>query len=67
MLRGILPREYYIHYSLLVVGCRLLCGMKISSNDIDRAQQLLVKFYERHELLYGMYYSVEIPLRIHSK
>ncbi|XP_062510906.1 uncharacterized protein LOC134186832 isoform X2 [Corticium candelabrum] len=53
VLRGILPREYYIHYSLLVVGCRLLCGMKISSNDIDRARQLLLKFYERHELLYG--------------
>ncbi|XP_062507169.1 uncharacterized protein LOC134183600 [Corticium candelabrum] len=53
VLRGILPREHYIHYSILVVGCRLLCGMKISSNDIDRARQLLLKFYERHELLYA--------------
>ena len=24
VLRGVLPEEYYIHHSLLVIGCRLL-------------------------------------------
>ncbi|XP_062507747.1 uncharacterized protein LOC134184148 [Corticium candelabrum] len=25
VLRGVLPTEYFVHYSLLVIGCRLLC------------------------------------------
>ena len=54
VLRGVLPTEYYVHYTLLVVGCRLLCGSNISCDQIELALQHLMKFYQIFELLYGI-------------
>ncbi|XP_062519358.1 uncharacterized protein LOC134194453 isoform X2 [Corticium candelabrum] len=54
VLRGILPTEYYVHYCLLVAACRTLCGTTVSRDDINQARKFLQKFYDRHELLYGI-------------
>ena len=64
VLRGVLPKEYYIHDSLLVVGCRLLCGEKVTHSEIDHARRVLLKFYERHEHLYGMFSYLELNRKL---
>jgi hypothetical protein len=53
VLCGVLPTEFLVHYSLLVIGCRLLCQSQISSEQIEEARKLLLKFYQIYEVLYG--------------
>ena len=50
---GILPHVYLDHFSLLSEAIYLLLGDSITNADIDRAQSLLLSFYEDFEDLYG--------------
>ncbi|XP_062507954.1 uncharacterized protein LOC134184309 isoform X2 [Corticium candelabrum] len=46
-------KEYFVHYSLLVIGCRLLCQSYVSREQMEEARKLLLKFYQIYKLLYG--------------
>lgn len=53
MFRKILPRQMYQHFLLLVVSCRILCSPELCVEYTNYARQLLVKFFELLQNLYG--------------
>ena len=44
VLYGILDAEYYLHFSLLVIGIRKLLSESISQKDLDLAEKFLTFF-----------------------
>lgn len=53
VLYGILPREHYEHWCVFSSACSYLCKPYISRREVNRANELLVKFCGEFEHLYG--------------
>lgn len=53
VLYGILPREHYEHWCVFSSACSYLCKPYISRREVNRADELLVKFCGEFEHLYG--------------
>jgi hypothetical protein len=53
VLRGILPREKYIHWCLFSQACAYLCSEYINEIDVMRADELLLTFCKKFQELYG--------------
>ena len=53
MLHGILPAQYFKHYTQLVNGILLLSSEVITVPDLNAAEALLKSFYTEFSQLYG--------------
>ena len=45
VLYGVLPADYFAHYSLLVAAIHVLSSHYLSTDDIDAAEKYLSTFY----------------------
>ncbi|XP_077498330.1 uncharacterized protein LOC144109415 [Amblyomma americanum] len=66
-LEGILPRQYFKHFALLVQGIALLLQETVCSADVETSTACLVKFVVDVQFLYGerhMTYNVHQLLHI---
>ena len=52
-LKGILNKDYYQHYALLVGGIILLSGRSISPGQLEMAGKFLMHFVEMFDVYYG--------------
>ena len=53
VLQGLLPPQYYQHYSCLVAAIGILLETPLTRADIDSASSLLIDFCSKMEELYG--------------
>ncbi|KAK3929174.1 Protein piccolo [Frankliniella fusca] len=68
MLRTIMNPVYFHHFSLLVAGLYLLNKTSISTEDLDLADYMLIKFVNDFEELYGLrFMSMNFHLLHHLK
>ena len=51
---GILPNKYYLHAILLTKALRILLADSISTDNVQLAQKLLMKFCRLYEDYYGI-------------
>ncbi|XP_064468542.1 uncharacterized protein LOC135379646 [Ornithodoros turicata] len=58
VLGGILPRRYFMHFSLLVRAVFLLLQDTVEGADLNVAQDLLSEFVVKYNMLYGDYCMV---------
>ena len=66
VLAGVLPSQFWNHYSLLVTAISLLLKQSISEQEIDYCQLLLSRFCSEFSILYGKrYMSANIHLLLH--
>ena len=56
-LKGLLPYQHYNCWHLFVKICNILCTTCITSDEIDRAQKLILEFCKMYEVLYGSKYT----------
>lgn len=65
-LHGILPQRYWDHYSLLVISIQTLLKQSISDSQLLRCQQMINRFCQQFEILYGKrYMSANVHLLLH--
>ncbi|XP_011312318.1 uncharacterized protein [Fopius arisanus] len=66
-LEGILPHKYIKHWSLLVSAMEILLKAAITRNELQDAREVLVKFVEKYQKLYGVYemkYNIHLLLHL---
>ena len=64
VLEGVLPSQYWNHYSLLVVEISILLKQSISEREIDYCQLLSHKFCFEFSILYGKRYMSHLLLHL---
>ncbi|XP_033103225.1 uncharacterized protein LOC117106016 isoform X2 [Anneissia japonica] len=52
-LKGILPDDYYVHFSMMSIAIHTLSKDDIAAKDLTIANELLRKFYPLFEVYYG--------------
>ena len=66
VLSGILPSQYWNHYSLLVVSIHTLLQQSISDRQLNQCQYLINTFCQQFEVLYSQrYMSANVHLLLH--
>ena len=66
ILHGILPSQYWNHYSLLVISIHTLLQQSISDRQLLRCEQIIKRFCQQFEFLYGKrYMSANVHLLLH--
>ncbi|XP_035675598.1 uncharacterized protein LOC118415252 isoform X1 [Branchiostoma floridae] len=58
-----LPTDFYEHYTLFVTAIHILLQQSITTDDLDKAEDLLLQFVAQFEVLYGV---KEVVCNVHS-
>ena len=67
-LKGIIPHHHYNCWLLFVKAASLLCQCRITLNELQRADELLIEFCSTFEALYGkQYYTINLHLHGHLR
>lgn len=53
VLKGVLPRNIYQHWLILVTFMLLLCKESITEDEVVRCEELEIEFVKRFETLYS--------------